>query len=143
LYNDAINGLASSVGVLQPQLPFTAVQTSNYSATANQYVLVSTATGPVSITLPTAPPNFTQVGVKQVTRGTPDNYVTIVLGGSDTFNTVGGSQTATLTVQGQAAIWQYNAATAVWVLISDDTPLNQVTGHAIAMTLALGPFGVG
>lgn len=142
LYNSAINGLADSVEGLQPQLPITTVQTSNYGATANQYVLVSTVSGSVTVSLPAAPPDMTRVGVKQVLRGTPDNFVTVQASGSDTFNTTSGSQTATLTDVNQAATYQYSAASSVWVTVSDDIPKSQSTGHAIAMALALGTFGV-
>jgi hypothetical protein len=135
LFNNAINGIVSTVNGLSPLIPFTTVQTASVAATANQYVLVSTASSSVTVSIPTAPPNFTVVGVKQVIRG-GTNTVTVQLGGTDTFDVVGGSQAATLTVTGQAGLWQYNAATAVWVKVSDDLPLSQLDGRYVASVTA-------
>lgn len=135
LFNNAINGIVSTVNGLSPAIPFTTVQTASVAATANEYVLVSTASASVTVSIPTAPPNFTVVGVKQVTRG-GTNTVTVQLGGTDTFDTVGGSQAATLTLAGQAGLWQYNAATAVWVKVSDDLPLSQLDGRYVTSVTA-------
>jgi hypothetical protein len=142
LYNSAINGITSTISTLQTQLPFTAVQTGAYTATANQYVLVDTTAAPVTVTFPTAPANNTRVGVKQVARGTPDNFVTLQLGGSDKFNTTSGAQTSYLYVLNQGAIWQYNSSTSVWVYVCDDVPLSQTTARSIAMSMVFGSFGV-
>jgi hypothetical protein len=60
-----------------------------------------------------------------VTQG-GTNMVTAQLGGSDHFDTTGGSQTATLKLLDSAGVWQYNATTSVWVKISDDMPLSQL-----------------
>jgi hypothetical protein len=142
LYNTAINGLSSSVAALSttlatlaPPMVVTAVQTSNYTASVNQYVLVSTTSGSVTVTFPTAPANFTVIGAKQVIRG-GTNTVTIQLGGSDTFDTPGGSQTSTLTLLNQAGTWQYNSATAIWVRVSDDLPLSQLDARYVASVAA-------
>ena len=133
-YNTAINGLSASVATFVPPMSFSGVQTGNYTATPNQYVLVSTASGSVTVSFPTAPPNFTTVGVKHVVRG-GTNTVTIQLGGTDTFDVTGGSQTSTLTLLNQAAVWQYNSATTVWVRLSNDLPLSQLdTRYAPAGT---------
>lgn len=126
LYNNAINGLSSTVQTLALKLPFTTVQGApSVTAAANTYVLVSTASNAVTVNFPIAPANLTVVGVKVVTLGT-SNAVTLQLGGSDVFNVAGGSQAATLTLSMQAGMFQYNSATAVWVKISDDLPLSQL-----------------
>jgi hypothetical protein len=122
----AIQQLQTYVTTLQPDIPFTSVQTaSTVTAAANTYVLISTASNAVTVNMPVAPPNFTIVGIKMVAQaGT--NMVTAQLGGSDHFDTTGGSQTATLKLLGAAGIWQYISSTAVWVRISDDLPLGQL-----------------
>lgn len=139
LYNIAINDLDTRIAAKQATLAVTGVQTSNYSALANQIVPVDTTSGSVTITFPTAPADQTQVGVKQVTRG-GNNTVILQLGGSDTFNTITGPQAFTLQVRAQGAIFQYIASTAVWLNIADDIPLSQTTGRSIAMAMVLGAF---
>lgn len=131
-YSTAIVQLQTYVAGLQVYIPFTGVQTaSTVTASANTYVLVDTTSNSVTVDFPTAPTNFTVVGVKQVTRG-GTNTVTAQLGGSDHFDTTTGSQTATLTLQGQAGVWQYNSSTAVWVRMADDLPLSQLDSRYVA-----------
>jgi hypothetical protein len=125
LYNTAINDLDTRVAAAQTDMAVTAVKTSAYTAAAYDYVPVDTTSGNVTVTLPTAPADKVNVGVKQVVRGGV-NTVTIAAGGSDHFNTAAGPTTDTLTLLGDGAVYQYVAATSVWVSQSDDSSLAQL-----------------
>lgn len=138
-YNAAINDLDSRVDQAQPVMTVVAVQTSGYTALINQFVPVSTASGSVTVSLPSAPADGSRVGAKQIARAAP-NIVTIAAGGADTFNTVAGPTAITLVGLNQAAIFQYVAAIGVWINISDDVPLAETTSRAIAMSMVLGAF---
>lgn len=125
LANAAINDLDTRVAAAEADLVMTAVKTTNYSAAASEFVRVDTTSGNVTVTLPTAPANGIQVGVKHVVRaGT--NAVTVAVGGSDHFNIPTGPTTDTLTLLNDSAYYQYVSATAVWVAISDDSSLSQL-----------------
>lgn len=135
-YSTAIVQLQTYVAGLQVDIPFTSVQTaSTVTATANTYVLISTASNSVTVNLPAAPANFTVVGVKMVTLG-GSNTVSVVAGGSDHFDTTTGATTATLTLQGQAGVWQYNSSTAVWVRMGNDLPLSQLDARYVSSVTA-------
>lgn len=124
-YNTAINDLDTRASAAEADLVMTAVKTTNYSAAASEFVRVDTTSGNVTVTLPTAPANGIQVGVKHVVRvGT--NAVTVAVGGSDHFNIPAGATTDTLTLLNDSAYYQYVSATAVWVAISDDSSLSQL-----------------
>jgi hypothetical protein len=107
-----------------PLLP-TAVKTTNYSAAAQDFVPVDTTSGAVTVTLPTAPADKTQVGVKHITQG-GTNAVTVACGGSDVLNKAGGSTSFTMPLLAQAAILQYKASTGIWYILEDDLPLGQL-----------------
>src|SRR5215831_18104713 len=55
---------------LQLLIP-TAVKTANYTAAARDLVLVDSTSGTITITLPSAPPDATVIGVRMVTSTTP------------------------------------------------------------------------
>jgi hypothetical protein len=101
-----------------------AVQASAYTANPGDFVPVDTTSGGVTITLPTAPADGTNVAVKMVKQGST-NAVTVSAGGADVFNTVGGSSSATLTLLNQLVVFQYEAANAVWYGL-DALPLSQL-----------------
>lgn len=103
----------------------TAVKTASYSPSPNEFVPVDTTSGNVTLTLPTAPANMTQIGAKHIVRGGV-NTVTLAVGGSDHFNTATGPTTVALTVLNQDITFQYNTATAVWLTVSDDVSLSQM-----------------
>lgn len=107
----------------------TAVKTTNYTAVVNDFIPVDTTSGTVTITLPTAPADKAQIGIKQVIRG-GTNVVTIAAGGSDVFNRAGGPTTATLTLSSQSLIAQYKASGAIWYLITGDTPYGSLIANA-------------
>ena len=105
----------------------TAVKTANYTATASQLVPVDTTSGPVTVTLPTAPQNGTQQCVKMVIQGSTShvpNFVTVAAGGSDVFNKAGGAVTVTLKLSGQGVFLEYG--NGIWYVMSDDLPLGQL-----------------
>lgn len=139
LYNAAINDIDTRIDERQAEMAVTAVEAGAYTASVNQMVLVNTTGGSVVITFPTAPDDGSRVGAKQVARASA-NVVTLQLGGSDTFNTTSGTQTSTLQALNQAAIYQYVAATGVWVNVSDDVPISATTARSIAMSMVLGAF---
>lgn len=111
----------------------TAVKTSNYSATANDYVPVDTTSGTVTVTLPSAPADGVRVGVKHVIQG-GTNAVTVARGGSDVFNKAGGSTSLSLPLLNQGFILQYKASTGIWYAQSGDTPLSQLDARFLALT---------
>lgn len=141
------NGVAAASSGGVATLTPTVVKTNNYTATANDFVLVNTTASSWTVTFPAAPADMTRVGVKQVVRG-GTNVVNLALGGSDSFNIVGGPTTGTITLLNQAATFQYIAATAVWVTVASDTPLTQLdtryatqpfaTSRAVALAIVLG-----
>lgn len=139
LYNAAINDLDSRIGQAAAVLTVTTVATANYTALAQQFVPVSTASGSVTITLPASPPDLTQIGVKHVVRGS-SNIVTLASSGSDTFNTPTGPTAISLPGLNQSALLQYVDAQGLWLFLAEDTPLNQTTARSIAMSMVLGAF---
>lgn len=112
-------------GILTP----TAVKTAAYNAVVSDFIPVDTTSGTVTITLPTAPANNTQIAVKQVIRG-GTNTVSVITGGSDVFNRSGGGTTATLTLSGAAQTYQYQTAGAIWYVIADDMPYASLLANA-------------
>lgn len=113
-------------------------KTANYTANPFDFVLVDTTSGTITVTFPTAPPDGTRIGVKQVVRG-GINTVALALGGSDVFNVSGGSNTGSLMLLNQAGLWQYVASGAIWVTISTDVPLSQLDArYADDDALAVG-----
>lgn len=103
----------------------TAVKTANYTATAGEYVPVNTTSGSVTVTLPTAPADGTQIAVKIVSGG---NSCIVARGGSsDVFNVDSGSTTITLTAVGIGVTLRYAAASSIWYSL-DSTPLSALNG---------------
>jgi hypothetical protein len=119
----------------QPALVATAVKTAAYTAAAKDLVPVSLASGSVTITLPTAPADKTQVGVQVATAG-GGNSLTIAASGSDVFRKAGGATTLTLSLIGQGVVLQYKASTSIWYVISEDTPLSGLDGRYVASVAA-------
>jgi hypothetical protein len=98
-------------------------KTANYTALANEFVLIDTTTSAVTVTFPTSPATGTRNGAKVVTLGT-GNAATVALGGSDVFNKTGGGTTASLSLSSQALLAQY-AGSNIWPVTSTDVPLSQ------------------
>lgn len=104
-------------------LALTSVQTSNFTAAANELVPVNTTGGPVTITLPTAPVVGTNMGVKLVTLG-GSNAVTVACGGSDVFNKASGPTALTLSLPDQGVFMSYGSG--IWYVVADDYDLAQL-----------------
>lgn len=102
------------------QIPV-ALKATPYSANANEFVPVDAASGTIAITLPTAPPDKTRIGVKKIDASA--NLVTITRGGTDVFNKAGGSTSVSLTYQNQGSQFQYEAATGIWYVVAADLGL--------------------
>jgi hypothetical protein len=109
---------------VSPLIP-TAVKTSAYAAAASEYVPVDASVGTVTITLPTAPPDGTRVGVKLIAVSGA-NTAAFALGGSDVFNKAGGSTTGSISLLNQGVIFQYKASTHIWYGTGSDLPLSQL-----------------
>lgn len=98
-----------------------AVKTSAYTAAPGDLVPVDTTSGPVTVTLPTAPAALTVIGVKMVILG-GTNTVSVAAGGSDVFNKAGGSTSLTLSRALQTITVQY--ASGIWYVISTDPAIS-------------------
>ena len=118
--------IVSAAGVQGPQGPSgggasnltrTAVQTGNYSAAAGDLVPVDTTTQAVTITLPNAPADKTQVAVELITQG-GSNAATVACAGSDVFSKTGGPTTLTLPLPGQGTWLEYTAAAGIWTQLA-------------------------
>ncbi len=99
-------------------MTITSVKTSNYTAAANEHVMVSCASGSVTITLPTTPANGTRVNVNTVGIA-PANTITLLAGGSAEFGRDGSSQTSRVLYDESSVTtilsgWQYVATGDFW-----------------------------
>lgn len=115
----------------QPALVPTAVKTVNYTAVAGDLVPVDLAAQSVTVTLPTAPADKTQVGVKVVTVGASHN-LTVASSGSDVFHKSAGPTSLTYSLINQGAVFQYKASGAIWYALSDHTPLPDLDARFVA-----------
>ena len=106
-----------------PALIQVPVQTANYTASPNVIVPVSTASGNVTVTLPTGAPAGSIIAVKMVIQGA-SNTVTVDAVSGDVFNKSGGGTSITLTLLNQGVILEYQAG--IWMALSDDMPLSQL-----------------
>ncbi len=112
-----------------PVLVPVALQTSNYSALANQFVPCDVTSGGFTVTLPTAPADGTRIGIKLIRGQTAANFVTYACGGTDTLNATaanGGVTTGNLILKSQSETMQYQASTGIWYLQAGDTPVGQL-----------------
>lgn len=98
----------------------TSVQSGSITAAAGQLVLVTTASGNATVSLPTGVEAGSQVGVKMVVLG-GSNTVTIACTGSDKLNIAGGPTTLSLSMLNQGALLVYTGS--LWVIEGDDIPL--------------------
>lgn len=128
--NDARLTAATNAAVaLNP----TNTKTSAYTAAAADYVPVDISAGSLTVTLPTAPADKTQVGVKitKVSATPGSTTLTISVGGSDVFNVTGGSTSLILSAKFQGVILQYQTSTAIWYVQTTDIPLNVPLGAGL------------
>jgi hypothetical protein len=110
-----------------PALTLTNTKTANYTAQPFEYVLVDTTSGSINITLPQAPPNGTQVGIRMVIQGgAGTNTVTAVAQSGDNIGRPGIVSTTNpaAILNNTGTIYEYSSSAAVWVIVA--------TGLAIA-----------
>ena len=98
----------------------TAVKTANYTAVPSDFIPVDTTSGNIIITLPTAPPNISMIGVKMVIQGGA-NTVIVNTGGTDTINKIGGVVTRSLVLLNQDFILQYS--NGIWYVVTESLNL--------------------
>jgi hypothetical protein len=98
----------------------TAVKTANYTAAVGDFVVCDVSGAGFTVTLPTAPADKSQIGLKIVGQAALVNTLTIARGGSDVFNKAGGSTSLTATALFQDMVLQYAASPAIWYVISTD-----------------------
>ena len=115
----AENAVEAAVNNLQ--LAPVAVKTANYTASVGQLVPVDATSAAVTVTLPTAPADQSQVVVKKVDSGA--NAVTVSAGTGDKFNSTSDGTSLTLSLQYQTAELLYSASQHVWYVMSTDAPL--------------------
>lgn len=108
-------------GLLSPVGPVTA----GYAARPGEFVPVSTASGPVTVTLPTAPADQVTVGVKMIAQS-GSNAVTVTAAPGDAFNVTAGAASLTLSQLGQGVILQYRAVSGLWYVLVDSLSLGQL-----------------
>ena len=102
----------------------------------------NTTGGPLTVTLPTAPPDQTQMAVKHIIQG-GTNTVTVAAAGGAVFNKSGGSTSMTLTLLNQGVSLQYSATPAIWYVLGDDLPLSQTDARYVNVsTLQALPTGI-
>lgn len=115
----------------QPALVPTAVKTVNYTAAVSDLVPVDLSSQSVTVTLPTAPADKTQVAVSVITAGTSHN-LTVATSGSDVFDKSAGPTSKTYTLIGQGAIFQYKSSGAIWYVLAATTPLADLDSRYVA-----------
>lgn len=98
----------------------TVVKTANYTAVASDLVPVDTTSNAVTIALPNAPADKTQVAVAFVTQGAA-NAATVATSGTDVLTKTGGPTSLALQL-GQLAWFQYTATGGVWTQLSGPMP---------------------
>lgn len=124
-FYDPTSSIQTQLNTKMASLVVQSVKTTGYTAAARDFVPVSTTSGSVTVTLPTAPSDGTLIGIKHVIQGSA-NTVTIATGGTDVFNKTSGGTSLTLTLLNQGALLQYNASGGIWYVLSDDLSLAQL-----------------
>lgn len=118
-------GAIGATGASGPgNLTIASVKTANYTAAAGEYIPVNTTSGSITITLPTAPADGTQVSIKVVAGS---NNCVVSRGGTDVFNVASGATTLTLSASGLGMTLRYAIAGGIWYSM-DATPLASLSG---------------
>ncbi len=118
--NEAVR--KTDIAGFQANLTVVSTKTANYSANANEAIPVDASGGNVTITLPSAPPNGTQVFVKRNEGG--GNTASVACGGSDVFNISGGSTSQTMPFQNYGLYLLY--ASGIWYQLGVSMPIGQL-----------------
>lgn len=127
-------------GIILTPVP---VQTVSTGVTVGSFVPVDTTAGPVTLTLPNFPVDGSVVAVKQVIQG-GSNAVTVATGGgADVFNKAGGATSLTVPLLNQGMLFQYQASTAIWYVITSDLSLASLDTRYAAPAYAVDTIGSG
>lgn len=113
--------LQSGVAAASVALSTTGVKTANYTAGPNQIIPVDSSSGIVTITLPSAPADKTQIIIKKIDGSA--NSVNVALSGSDVLNTAGGPTSFSIQLSSQAYTVAYAAGPKIWYAVSGSLPL--------------------
>lgn len=121
----AQNDGAGGANITTTILPFTNVKTANYTANPNEYVLVDTTSGNITVTLPQAPPNGTKVGIRMVLQG-GSNTITAVSQSGDFIGRPGFSNTTNpaAVIINTGTVYEYYSASTVWIVNSTAATIN-------------------
>ena len=104
----------------------TSTKTANYPAIAGDLVIADISGGNFTVTLPSAPPNFTLVGVKITAYpATGTGTLTVQRGGTDHIDN-SATTSVTCTTLNQARLFQYSTASGIWTIIAGDLSLTQL-----------------
>lgn len=129
-----------TTGFAQSLTPTAAVKIANYTAAPGDFIPCNPTSGSFTITLPTAPPDLTRVGIKIVaTAGS--HVVNLATGGSDVLN-IAGTTTGSLSLLNQGVIFQYDAATAIWYAQSTDAPLSALDARYLLQASLGEGYGI-
>jgi hypothetical protein len=119
------------------------VKTSAYTASPGDFVPVDASKASITIALPTAPADQTQVGVKVIAIGA-NRVVDVVCRGSDVVNQAGGRTWFSMLDAGQGALLQYEASTHIWYVQANALSLNIAdVGSWVSFPEAFGAVGDG
>ena len=141
----SLTGPSGTVFGLQPSLTTTAVQTGNYTATANQIVPCDASAGSFTITLPSAAVMGTIVAVKLI-NVTTSHTVTVQTSTGDSIN-ISGTTTAVLQLLGES--FEFIASgSGIWYLYGGQKSLASLdtrymaasgTPNFVTQTVKVGP----
>lgn len=114
----------TSLHPLDGSHPFTPVSvTGAYPARPGDEVICDTTGGTFAVTLPSSPPDGTEIIVKWNASTTPTSSPpTINTGGSDVFDAAGGVTSVTMAVRSEVRTLRYIDATNVWLNHSSVAP---------------------
>ena len=112
-------GTSGWLGAVQV-LRGTLLITGPYTAVPGDRVQADTASGPVTITLPTAPLDHTMVAVTHLVQGGA-NVVTVACGGADTIFILNQPTSIFLPYQGQTVVLEYQSAGGIWYIVGSDS----------------------
>lgn len=142
---DSVSTLAASLpGTYAPKPTPTATKTAAYTAAAGELAVMNVAAGATVLTLPAAPADKTQVAYRAI-GATAAAPMTIARGGTDTIGT-SGATTASIPLDGESGVLQYDAANTRWLGISNVKPqaaLDLTYAPKQAAAARRVPFAVG
>lgn len=109
----------------------TPIKTANYTLNPWDAVPADVSGGTFSLTLPASPANETQVKFKLI-KGATSTSITILAGGTASFNTTSGVTAFSYSVVNQGYTATYNSALNVWYLFGFDFPSSAILTPTVA-----------